>query len=942
MIGTGSSAVIGDNHGIELVSSSSISSTGTTANAATITLTGNSGIGNLGTNDGIRIDGSDITSANGDITLTGISNATTGGDNRGILLISSGQIEASSDSTITIVEASGGPATSTENDGLHISGATGHITSADGDIIITLARGRGSGNSARGIAIEGEGIKTTGGSITITAANGSAGGGTTNHGLHLNNAAAVIQSTAGASKSISITATGGSTSGSGVFIEVGNITSTASSIDITGTLAGTGIGIDLATTQTIGGASATGAITLTTDNIQLAAGGIVQSTGILTIKPKTAVTLGIGSAATGVLNLTDAELGTFTDGFSSIILGDLTNTTDVDVDITSFTFLDPLTVRGNTVTVNSPLTAGSGNNVTLTSNTFVTQTTSADTITGDNITINIGQGAAGTLNLNANILATTSTSFNGAGSNDTFNINITQDFAATLAGGGGTNTLVGPVASNCWILNSSTNNAGTLKMNSNTNVITFTSVQKLEGNSGADEFVFSGTGSRITGSPGIDGKAGLNRVTGADGITNEWTSLTTSGDNTGSINPGGGGATSFINIRNLDGGTGIDNFTFGAAGQFDGAIDAKAGVNTITAFASAATWTLTASDTGSLLYTGPVKTTNFTKTSVGTLNLTGSSSADSFVFSPGGSLSGAIDGGAGGSNSLTSNYAEPTVVTFSVSGGAGSLIVGGFDRIQTVTGSVAEVLLQGSNNTNTWTLSAIADDAGTLAYTSGTGAQSVAFSQICCLKGGSGADTFTFSGPFKMSNFINGGSGTDNTMIATTGVANEWAITADNAGSMTPSGGTGATTFSIIQNLTGGNSKDTFVLSNGKGLTGILIGGSACAEGNVLDYSAYTTPITSSMPPCSGITGTATNILGGIQFISETISPEAIIRAFEAALVSELLITYDLKRFVEFNSFLLRYKFLLIEEEEISKDKIKLFPEFLDKVYKDEVKNRGG
>src|SRR6185503_12353413 len=105
-------------------------------------------------------------------------------------------------------------------------------------------------------------------------------------------------------------------------------------------------------------------------------------------------------------------------------------------------------------------------------------------------------------------------------------------------------------------------------------------------------------------------------------------------------------------------------------------------------------------------------------------------------------------------------------------------------------------------------------NAGTVAGTGFTGMES--------LVGGAGDDSFTFAST--ITNFggsIDGGGGS-NTVAATDGT-NSWSITGTNTFTFN---GTG-TSFSNIQNLTGGSGNDTFTVASGvTSFNGAIDGGS--------------------------------------------------------------------------------------------------------------------
>src|SRR5262249_39830220 len=80
-----------------------------------------------------------------------------------------------------------------------------------------------------------------------------------------------------------------------------------------------------------------------------------------------------------------------------------------------------------------------------------------------------------------------------------------------------------------------------------------------------------------------------------------------------------------------------------------------------------------------------------------------------------------------------------------------------------------------------------------------------------------------------------------------------WQITATDAGKV------GSVSFTSFENLVGGSAADTFTLSNGKGVSGAIDGGSG---GDTLNYGAYTTAVTVNLAA-----GTATGVAGGISEI---------------------------------------------------------------------------
>ena len=85
---------------------------------------------------------------------------------------------------------------------------------------------------------------------------------------------------------------------------------------------------------------------------------------------------------------------------------------------------------------------------------------------------------------------------------------------------------------------------------------------------------------------------------------------------------------------------------------------------------------------------------------------------------------------------------------------------------------------------------------------------------------------------------------------------NTWAITGQNAGTLTSSLIAGPVTFSGVQNLTGGAGSDTFVFADGAGVDGAIDGGGGT---NSLDYSAYSSSVIVDLQ-----TGSAAGVGSGI------------------------------------------------------------------------------
>ena len=225
-----------------------------------------------------------------------------------------------------------------DNYGIYLNSTT--LNAGTGSISL---RGQGQGVATGGaydygiLAQGGTAIQTTSGNITINGRGGEPSSSSEyNIGVFLNNA--IVSSATGA---ISITGQGTAISGYDSYgIRLANgagVTSTGSaSITLDGR--GTGddgggtaayAGIYTATSgasNTIGGASSTGTITLTAntatgaDSISLS-GLTIQGSGNLVLQPlNTSTTIGIAGGA-GTFNLSNAELALIQSGFNSITIG---------------------------------------------------------------------------------------------------------------------------------------------------------------------------------------------------------------------------------------------------------------------------------------------------------------------------------------------------------------------------------------------------------------------------------------------------------------------------------------------------------------------------------------------------------------------------------------------------------------------------------------------
>src|SRR5207244_2627273 len=100
-------------------------------------------------------------------------------------------------------------------------------------------------------------------------------------------------------------------------------------------------------------------------------------------------------------------------------------------------------------------------------------------------------------------------------------------------------------------------------------------------------------------------------------------------------------------------------------------------------------------------------------------------------------------------------------------------------------------------------------DAGTV--------DSITFSEVENLTGGAASDTFVVAPDASLSGVLDGGAGSDTLVGAD--AENTWTISGSDAGTLND------LSFSGIENVTGGAGADTFAVTAGASLSGVLAGG---------------------------------------------------------------------------------------------------------------------
>lgn len=281
LLGRGSFAGTGGNYGLYLV--------GATVSGKSTTVTGTGGNNAGGSNFGVWLSSTTITSTGGNVEVTGTGGDGDTGGNAGVAVASNSTITATGAGTVLVTGTGGG--TGLINAGVALFAATASITSAGGDVTVI-----GTG----GFGVSSVGVSLTSGTI-------SAGG---NGNV---NVTGIATSAAGSSPGVSLSNTNPTITSGG-----GKVTVTAS--------ANGSVALSMTNSSITSGSNAD--IEIVTNSINLGTGASVNSgSGQTTITPYTAgtrVNLGGGDVLTGsplTLGFDDSELDRITAG--TLVIGDI-------------------------------------------------------------------------------------------------------------------------------------------------------------------------------------------------------------------------------------------------------------------------------------------------------------------------------------------------------------------------------------------------------------------------------------------------------------------------------------------------------------------------------------------------------------------------------------------------------------------------------------------
>ena len=573
-----------------------------------------------------------------------------------------------------------------------------------------------------------------------------------------------------------------------------------------------------------------------------------------------------GPAAATTYNITGANTGNF-NGVTFSGFGNLAAGAGNDV----FVFSNAATLSGslaggggaNTVdessyttpvALNIPALSVTGVGTTYTGiQTFIGGTTAGGTLTGPAAasTYNVTSANAG--NVGGVAFSNYSNLVGGAG-NDIFKFAVNASLAGGINGGGGTDAIDETAFTTPVSLN--------LALSTLTGLgASYSNIQTITPGSGANTLTGPAAGStyNITGA-NAGNVAGFNftkfgSLVGGPG--NDVFKFVTGGSLTGGINGGGGNDTiddsSLTAALTLNLATSTITLVTGSFSNIQNVIGGTSTTNQIIAQSSGTTFNITGANIGNAAGIG------FTRFGY----LVGGAGNDVFKFSNAATLSGTINGGAGTNTIDQSAYLSATSVNLQTS--KVTAVGVGFSSIQAFIAGVYSVnQITGPNAATVFNVTAANKET----------INGITFSGFGYLVGGTANDSFVFSLGASLTGSINGGTGTNTLDLSAftkaitvnmstssvTGVGSTFAsIQTFIGGTNTANSVTGpaaATTFNItalntfnanglnfsaFRKITGGAGEDTFVLSDGAGLSGSIDGG---AGNNWLDYSAYTTGVT--------------------------------------------------------------------------------------------------
>jgi hypothetical protein len=515
----------------------------------------------------------------------------------------------------------------------------------------------------------------------------------------------------------------------------------------------------------------------------------------------------------------------------------------------------------------------------------------------------------------------------GGADNDTFNLTGGATVTGTIDGEAGQNTLTGPNAANTWNINAP--NAGTL------NGSAFTGVESLVGGNGADDFNFSATGS-LSGT--VNGGAGANDLDFSGLATARSISLTAIGTTVGFRGTEATITGGFDNITRIEGTAQTDSLSNNlspaatATWAIDGTNQFLAATQTLNFGAIenlnggslADTFTVTAAHTGNLTGNAGNDIFNVTGATV-TGNLAGNADNDTFNFSGIADVTGTIDGGAGGLDTMTLAGVATTVTHRFDNANDGQVDIDGrtldylgldpiadninaMNRVFTFAAATADNITLGDDPTPLNGISRISSVSSSetvdfvnptvsLTINAGANADIITLNAIdsfggmprVTVNGGAGDDDIFINAlPTSVNNVINGDADNDEIHLGLAGLGvtvngganddtlfgpnsnTDWLVNAPNAGTVAPAALAATASFATVENLVGGSGIDDFEFTLAGMLAGFVEAGTGVVT-DILDYTTYGSArnvTLTGLGANDGFNGNEVTITGGFRNIN--------------------------------------------------------------------------
>ena len=480
------------------------------------------------------------------------------------------------------------------------------------------------------------------------------------------------------------------------------------------------------------------------------------------------------------------------------------------------------------------LTNASGNNgdISITGNSSSNSFTLGG-VSGKIVEVD-GSGGKDTFNLQGNITGSTSATVIGGSGDDTFNIKA-RSLSLDIDGGNDNDTLVGADENNQWDNVGSTSST-LYQAASNTSKITFSNIEELVGGRDKDTFILTGDDIDSIDGGGGSGENSLQSVNSP----NTWN---IEQENQGDINE----TVSFKNIQSLIGGDDADifNINAGVTGSIQGgkgadtfniktknlalSLDGEDGSDTLlVGHESESIWEVTKIDGGTLVNSDTSKQVSFSNMK----NLHGGSGKDTF------NLNANVTGEVLGLSGADEFNIRQDNLSLLLKGGGDSDSLSGLDQLNTWTvdssgngslksGSATNTVIfseieniNGGSDVDTFNLNA--DIGGTVTGNDGADIFNLNAGQTGTLYGNAGDDTFTILTAYVEAD-INGGA--DNDLLVARSVINQWDILGEESGELYQQGQNEKVLFSSIESLLGGEAEDKFTIGVNGSITQINGGG---------------------------------------------------------------------------------------------------------------------